>query len=182
METPKEKILKEAGKLFSEFGFSGVSMESIAKKLKITKAALYFHFKSKKEIYLKVLEKAYQQLMAEIEREISKAKSFRDSVFGLISSYLKFGLKEKNLIKAIFLKIPKENKEIENFIAEKRKEIERKFKKVLAKKKILGKSNLNFLVISLLGIMDKLILEASFFGKRLDIKKSVFQILKILKI
>jgi len=182
MEKTKEKILKEASKLFSEFGFSGVSMENIAKKLKITKAALYFHFKSKREIYLKVLERAYQKLIVEIEREISKAKSFRDSVFGLISSYLKFGLKEKNLIKAIFLKIPKRDKEIENFVAKKRKEIERKFREILAKKKILRKTNLNFLVTSLLGIMDKLILETSFFGKRLNIKKSVSQILEILKI
>jgi TetR/AcrR family transcriptional regulator len=182
MEKTKEKILKEASKLFSEFGFSGVSMENIAKKLNITKAALYFHFKSKKEIYLKVLERAFQELMAEIEREISKARSFKDSVFGLISSYLKFGLREKNLIKAIFLKIPKRDKEIENFIAEKRTEIERKFKEILAKKKILEKTNLNFLITSLLGIMDKLILEASFFGKNLDIKKSVFRILRMLKI
>jgi TetR/AcrR family transcriptional regulator len=135
METTKEKILKEASKLFSEFGFSGVSMENIAKKLNITKTALYFHFKSKKEIYLKVLERAYQKLMVEIEREISKAKSFKDSVFGLISSYLKFGLKEKNLIKAIFLKIPKRDKEIENFVAEKRKEIERNFEKFWQKRK-----------------------------------------------
>jgi hypothetical protein len=52
----------------------------------------------------------------------------------------------------------------------------------LAKKKILKKTNLNFLVTSLLGIMDKLILEASFFGKRLNIKKRVSQILEILKI
>jgi AcrR family transcriptional regulator len=41
METTKEKILKEAGKLFSEFGFSDVSMENIAKKLNITKEPLF---------------------------------------------------------------------------------------------------------------------------------------------
>jgi len=33
METTKEKILKEAGKLFSEFGFSDVSMEILSKNL-----------------------------------------------------------------------------------------------------------------------------------------------------
>ncbi len=182
MVSTKEKILKEAGKLFSDFGFSGVSMKSIAKKLNITKAALYFHFKSKKEIYLKVLERAHQGLMVEIEKEISKAKSFKNLIFRLILSYLKFNLKEKNLIKAIFFKIPKREKEIHNFVLEKRKKLKEKIKEILAKKKLLKKSNINFLVTSLLGIMDKLILEASFFNKKLNIKKSAFQILKILKI
>jgi len=59
MKSSKQKILKGASDLFSEFGFLGVSMEDIAKKLGITKAALYYHFKSKKELYLKVLEGSF---------------------------------------------------------------------------------------------------------------------------
>ncbi len=182
MTKSKQRILKIASELFSEFGFLGVSMEDIARRLGITKAALYFHFKSKKEIYLKILERAFQELMETINEEVSKAKSLRDSIFGLISGYLNFGLRNKNLIKAFILKFPKRDPEIEKFVTKLRGEIERKFREVLQKKKILEKVDLNFLIASLLGIMDKLILEAALFGKRLDVKKSAFRILKILKI
>lgn len=182
MTKSKQRILKIASELFSDFGFAGVSMEDIAKHLGITKAALYFHFKSKKEIYLKILERAFQELIETINEEVSKAKSLRSSIFGLISGYLNFGLRNKNLIKASILKFPKRDPEIEKFVAKLRGEIERKFQEVLQKKKILEKVDLHFLITSLLGIMDELILEAALFGKRLNIKKSAFRILKILKI
>ena len=182
MQKSKQKILKVASELFSEFGFLGVSMEDIAKHLGITKAALYYHFRSKKEIYLKVLERTSQELIKAINKEVSRAKSLQSSVFGLISGYLNFGLRNKNLIKAFILKSPKKDPEIEKFVTKLRREIEKKFQEVLQQKKILEKVDLNFLIASLLGIMDKLILEAALFGKRLNIKKSTFRILKILKI
>jgi AcrR family transcriptional regulator len=182
MSKSKQKILKEAGELFSEFGFTGVSMGDIAKRLGVTKAALYFHFKSKKEIYLKVLEKAFQGLIEVINEKVSKTKSLKDAIFGLISGYLNFGLRNKNLIKASILKFPEKDPEIEKVVIKLRKELQGKFQEVLQKNKIFKKVDLHFLIVSLLGIMDGLILEAVLFGKKLNIKKSTFRILKILKI
>ena len=46
----KEKILEEALKLFSISGYMGTSMNEIAAKLGVTKAALYKHYTSKQEI------------------------------------------------------------------------------------------------------------------------------------
>ena len=39
----KEKILEEALKLFAQSGYMGTSMNDIASKLGVTKAALYKH-------------------------------------------------------------------------------------------------------------------------------------------
>ena len=47
----KEKILEEALKLFAQSGYMGTSMNDIASKLGVTKAALYKHYKSKQEIF-----------------------------------------------------------------------------------------------------------------------------------
>ncbi|MCD6410486.1 TetR/AcrR family transcriptional regulator, partial [bacterium] len=80
MQQSRRKILKTASDLFSEFGFLGVSMDTIAKKLNITKAALYYHFKSKKELYFEVLEKSFQNLIESIEEEISKADSPEETI------------------------------------------------------------------------------------------------------
>lgn len=182
MTKSKQKILKAASLLFSEFGFEGVSMRDIAKNLGISKAALYFHFKSKKELYLKTLKKTFEELTETINKELSKAKSRRDYLFYSIYGYLNFGLKNKNLIKISNSKISKKDSEIKEFVAKLRKNIERKFQDILQKKKKTKKIESKFLVTSLLGVMDKLILEAALFNKRLNIKKSTFNILKILKI
>lgn len=53
----KERILEEALKLFAQSGYMGASMNDIATNLGVTKAALYKHYKSKKEILDNIVEK-----------------------------------------------------------------------------------------------------------------------------
>ena len=52
----KEKILEEALKLFAQSGYMGTSMNEIASRLGVTKAALYKHYSSKQEILEKIVE------------------------------------------------------------------------------------------------------------------------------
>lgn len=54
----KEMILKEALKQFSRKGYDGTSMSDIAEPLGISKAALYKHYKSKQEIFEKIIEES----------------------------------------------------------------------------------------------------------------------------
>ncbi len=54
----KEMILEEALKQFSEKGYNGTSMSDIAEPLGISKAALYKHYKSKQEIFDKIIEES----------------------------------------------------------------------------------------------------------------------------
>lgn len=56
----KERILEEALKLFAQSGYMGTSMNDIADKLGVTKAALYKHYKSKQEILDSIVEKMNQ--------------------------------------------------------------------------------------------------------------------------
>ncbi len=51
METTKEKILSAALELFSTAGYEGTSMQDIAKRLGLTKAALYRHFTGKEALF-----------------------------------------------------------------------------------------------------------------------------------
>lgn len=47
----KERILQTALQVFAENGFEGARMEKIASEVGINKASLYFHFKSKEDIF-----------------------------------------------------------------------------------------------------------------------------------
>lgn len=51
----KDRILATAAELFAQRGFSSASLQDVADRLGITKAALYYHFDSKDEILLTVL-------------------------------------------------------------------------------------------------------------------------------
>ena len=52
-------ILSEAIPLFSQFGFSGVSMRHVAKAVGISIATLYHHFPNKQNLYLRSIEEAF---------------------------------------------------------------------------------------------------------------------------
>lgn len=55
----RERILRVASELFSEHGYEATSLRAIAERLGVTKAALYYHFKSKEEILQAILQPAF---------------------------------------------------------------------------------------------------------------------------
>src|SRR5579871_4147084 len=50
----RERILDVALELFNEQGYDKTSLREIAERLGVTKAALYYHFKSKEDILLEL--------------------------------------------------------------------------------------------------------------------------------
>jgi AcrR family transcriptional regulator len=50
------KILQSAREIFAEFGFEGARIDEIAKRAGVNKAMIYYHFKSKEELYQKILD------------------------------------------------------------------------------------------------------------------------------
>ena len=65
----KEKILEEALKLFAQSGYMGTSMNEIASRLGVTKAALYKHYSSKQEILDSIVERMNQM-------DVKRAKEY----------------------------------------------------------------------------------------------------------
>jgi len=179
----KEDIIEAASHLFSEYTYLGASMSDIAKKLNITKAALYYHFKSKAEIYKKVLDKIFTELKSSIEDALGE-KTIDAKLYKLIKNYIDFGLEEKNLIRALMLKISPRKSEINKHITHLREQIvgliEPLVKEVFLDKKTIKKFD-SYLVTSLLtGMMDGLILEYSFLDKEIDSEKISNQIISII--
>ncbi|HAV41507.1 MAG TPA: hypothetical protein DCW97_03745, partial [Acidobacteria bacterium] len=100
----KKNIIEAAREFFSEYGYLGVSMSDIATRLNITKAALYYHFAGKAEIFKNVLDEAFAELSQALNRARDE-KTPEKKLENLIKAYLKFGAKEKNLTKALVLKL-----------------------------------------------------------------------------
>ena len=72
IQDTRKYIINTARQYFSEYSYLGVSMGDIAKKLDITKAALYYHFTGKVEIYEKVLDDVFDELSLSITESLSE--------------------------------------------------------------------------------------------------------------
>lgn len=59
-EEKQRRILREAGAVFGEVGYHNATMELIAKRLGLTKAALYYYFSDKSEILLRCFDLGFE--------------------------------------------------------------------------------------------------------------------------
>ena len=183
IQDTKKYITDTARRLFSEFSYLGVSMNDIAKKLNITKAALYYHFTGKAEIYEKVLDNVFNDLSLSIAQASNEA-TIDKKLHKLIKNYLDFGFKEKNLIKALMLKLSPADDQITKRITQLRERvvnlIQPVIEEVFASKKLTKKVDAGLLTSLLTSMMDGLLLEYSFLNKKINSAKISDQIIAVL--
>jgi len=180
MTKTEKDILKKAKNLFGNYGYFGVSMSDIAKKLKITKAALYYYFKSKREIYENVIKDVFKNLANEISKAFNE-KSSTKRVEKMIKNYVLFGIREKNYLKTLVFKI--KDKKIEKIIQKANEELKEKMEIVLKgflEKSKIETENLEETISFLKEIINGKILEYHFSKKKLnaeDITKEIMDYL-----
>ena len=179
----KKQIVKTARKLFSKYTYLGVSMSDIAKKLHITKPALYYHFTGKAEIYKKVLDDAFNGFSLSIA-EAAKEKTGSRKLYKVIKNYLDFGLKEKNLIDALMLKLSPADPQIRKQIIQIKKQIVNLIQPIVeeafADSKLKNKIDIEMVTLLLISTMNGLLLEYSMLKQKIDTEKISKQIITVL--
>jgi len=65
-ETTKNKIVNVASKLFGRYGFYKTSMDEIARISRKAKGSLYYHFKSKEELFTEVVAKEISSMQVQL--------------------------------------------------------------------------------------------------------------------
>jgi len=183
IQDTKKSIIDVARQFFSEYSYLGVSMSDIAKKLNITKAALYYHFTGKAEIYGKVLDDVFNDLSLSITQASNEA-TIDKKLHKLIKNYLDFGFEEKNLIKALMLKLSPADDQITKHITQLRERvahlIQPVIEEVFASKRLTRKVDVGLLTSLLTSMMDGLLLEYSFLNKKINSSKISDQIIAVL--
>lgn len=89
-ETTHDKILDAAVAIFSEHGYNGTSMREIAEALHITKAALYYHFPGKAEIFSACLSHSLDHIVADLEKLAADDLSFWEKLQRMIGEMYHF--------------------------------------------------------------------------------------------
>jgi len=178
IQNTKENIINMARKLFSERTYLAVSMSDIANKLNITKAALYYHFTGKAEIYKKVLEKVFNELEEEILKATSQVQNPKEKLRQLIIGYLKYGQKEKFLIKSLLLCISKIDLSLKNKVMELRNKLNLSIQQIF--KEIFPNKDIKSLIFLFTGMMHGLLLEQSLSDK-INLEEAVERVIAILE-
>lgn len=88
--TRKEIILQAATALFSEKGFKDASMAELCKMTGVAEGTIFYHFKSKEELFVAILENLRKSITDEFEK-YTEQRSFEtglDMMEGAVSFYL----------------------------------------------------------------------------------------------
>jgi AcrR family transcriptional regulator len=93
----RERILDAALDLFSEHGFDGSSLQQIADRLGLTKAALYYYFRSKDELLTALIAPAVTDLdtLLDTHAEATETPASRRR---FMQSYVDYLLRHRRLI------------------------------------------------------------------------------------
>jgi len=115
----KVDIIKKIEILFFEKSFKWVSMQDIANNIWIKKASLYYYFPSKEVLILEVLNYSFENYLSFIKNtiEIWNKNNFNE----LLSEFLDYWEKEKNIFSIINQNWYSENNEILDYLQEKQK-------------------------------------------------------------
>ena len=81
--TPR-RILRAALKIFADCGYAGASVQAIVDAARVTKPALYYHFKSKAGLYQALIDWAHDERF----RLMREAASRRDTLAGQLTDIL----------------------------------------------------------------------------------------------
>jgi AcrR family transcriptional regulator len=164
----RKHIIDTARSLFSESSYLGVSMSDISEKLDITKAALYYHFPSKEEIYNAVLDEVLNDINAALT-EALKEKTLDRRLYKVITNYLELGAEEQNIVKATLLS--KEPMVLKHVLRN-RKQIEEiiqpLLQDILQSNKLFEQVDYKSVSSFLISMMNGLLMEYAFSGKKPD--------------
>lgn len=85
----QEAILAEAERHFARYGFEGVSLDAIATALDLSRQNLLYHWPSKEELYLAVLNSVMGEWMANMNA-ITEADDPHQALHAYVSAKLRF--------------------------------------------------------------------------------------------
>lgn len=135
-----EKIISVAAALIRRKGIKGSSFQEIANKVGIHKSTVFYYFKSKEELLLRILEKSVNEVNSELRRITSnnelkpeeKLKEAFNSHLTLMTG------KHSDSVNAYLYEFRNLSKKNRKIYLEKRKAYEKDFEKIIAEMKTKG--------------------------------------------
>ncbi|WP_209331772.1 TetR/AcrR family transcriptional regulator [Lunatimonas salinarum] len=99
----EKKILEAAIKIFAEKGPHYTRIEEVAAQAKMSKGLTYFYFKSKEDLYMAVVKKAFEDFRDMFNKILTKGKDQNgfDNVISLVDHFLEFSVEKRFFYESI---------------------------------------------------------------------------------
>jgi AcrR family transcriptional regulator len=98
----RRQLLAVALRVFAERGYHPTSMNDLAEAAGVTKPVLYQHFRSKRALYLELLEDVGEQLRDEIDKATTEAGTPREQVHAGFRAYFEFVARQQLAFQLLF--------------------------------------------------------------------------------
>src|SRR3954452_4273890 len=98
----RNQLLDVALQVFAARGYHATSMNDIAEAAGVTKPVLYQHFRSKRELYLELLEDVGSRLRDAIGKATSEAPGPKEQVHAGFAAYFRFVTEEHGAFQLLF--------------------------------------------------------------------------------
>jgi len=153
-----EKILSVAGRLISQKGFKGTSLQKISDGVGLHKSSLFHYFKNKEEILLRILEHSTDEVSAELGK-ILKSQTIEpeEKLRRAIDNHLTLLSKNFDRINVYLNQIGNLSKKNQKIYLRKRKKYERDLEKVsveMQKNGYFKGLDTKIVTLGLLGMMN----------------------------
>lgn len=94
----KDLIAQGALTAFAQYGFSETTMDTIAEVAQVAKGTLYYHFSTKEELFLYVIEKGVKMLIYSVDSVMQKEElSLDDRMLSVLDEHLRFFSENREL-------------------------------------------------------------------------------------
>ena len=96
-----DAILAAAESVFARDGYQLARMEDIAETAELAKGTLYYYFKSKDEIFARLLERESGKVLDEVRRRIPEPSTFREALEQTVLFYLEYFEANRGFLKMV---------------------------------------------------------------------------------
>lgn len=98
--TTRGRLVEAAVRLFTRHGFAGTSLQMIADELGFTKAAIYYHFRTREQLLTAVLDPVLRQ-MQQIVEEAENLRGVHSRADRMVCGYAELAVRNRALVSVL---------------------------------------------------------------------------------
>src|SRR5688500_7907391 len=88
----RNEIIDAAENLYREVGWDAVTMDSVARSARLSRALVYVYFKDKGELHFAIAQRAMEMLRSRFEDASSRARTGIEQIEAIGRAYMAYGL------------------------------------------------------------------------------------------
>jgi len=98
----RRQILRAALKRFANGGYAATSVQHIVNDAKVSKPALYYHFRDKAGLFQALVSEAHDERFQVVQQAVARGKNFRGQLIEVLTALFDYFYKNRDLTRIAF--------------------------------------------------------------------------------